>query len=154
MEDIDKKLLNEIQEGIKIDERPFNYIADKFNLTENEVIKRINILKKQGYIRRFGGVFSSKKLGYVSTLCAMSVPKDKIYKVAQTINKYDEVTHNYLREDKYNVWFTIIAPSKDKLNTIIETIKEDTGIHELINLPSNRDYKVKMVLDLEVNKDA
>ncbi|KAJ53886.1 DNA-binding Lrp family transcriptional regulator [Clostridium tetanomorphum] len=154
MDNIDKTILTCIQEGLDIEKRPFLALAQRINITEDEVIDRIKKLKEEGYIRRLGGIFNSKKLGYVSTLCAIIVPEDKIEYVATIINKYDEITHNYMRNNRYNMWFTIIAPSKERIDQIIREIKKEADILNLISLPSNRLFKVKVTLNLGGTKDA
>ncbi|WP_027625067.1 AsnC family transcriptional regulator [Clostridium lundense] len=154
MDSIDKKLLTLLQEGIDIEERPFLAIGEKINITEDEVIDRIKKLKESGYVRRLGGIFDSKKMGYTSTLCAIIVPESKIEYVAKIINKYDEITHNYIRNNRYNMWFTIIASSKDRIDQIIREIKKEAGILNLISLPSNRLFKVKVTLNLGGTKNA
>lgn len=149
MDKIDEKLLNLMQNEIPIDKRPFKVLGQKLLLSENEVLKRVNKLKNEGIIRRIGGIFNSRKIGYTSTLCAAKVPENKIEHVATCINKYDEVTHNYIREDEYNMWFTIITHSKDSLNYILEEIKRETKLDEIISLPSVKLFKVKVALDFQ-----
>jgi len=146
MDSIDKKLLNLIQNEIPIDKRPFKILGQKLFLTENEVIKRIKKLRNEGIIRRIGGIFNSREIGYTSTLCATKVPENKIEEVASYINGYEEVTHNYIREDEYNMWFTVITNSEENLNNIIQEIKNQTNLDEIISLPSIKLFKVKMVL--------
>lgn len=148
MEELDKKLINMIQNGLPITKRPFLDLGEQLEISEEEVICRIESLKNQGYIRRFGGIFNSKKLGYCSTLCAISVPEDKIDEIAKVINGYDEITHNYIRDHHYNMWFTVIAPSKNKLHEILESIKNRTEIHDMMNLPAVRLFKVKATFKL------
>ena len=147
MDTIDKKLLNLIQNEIPIDKRPFKNLGEKLSITENEVLNRIEKLKDEGIIRRIGGIFNSRKIGYKSTLCAAKVPEDKIEKVAMFINTYDEVTHNYIREDEYNMWFTLITYSDENLNNIIEEIKRQTSVNDIISLPSVKLFKVKVALN-------
>jgi siroheme decarboxylase len=149
MDTIDKKLLNLMQNEIPIDKRPFKILGEKLLLTENEVIKRVNKLKSEGIIRRIGGIFNSRKIGYTSTLCAAKVPESKISEVAACINEYCEVTHNYLREDEYNMWFTVITHSEESLNNILEGIKEKTDINEMMSLPSVKLFKVKVALNFQ-----
>ena len=141
MEELDKKLLNIIQQGLPIESRPFLVLAKELEITEEEAIYRIQNLKEKKYIRRLGGIFNSKKLGYCSTLCAINVPKDRIEEVAKIINDYNEVTHNYIREHHYNMWFTIIAPSKEKIEEIIVSIKNETKIEDIMNLHPQRFLK-------------
>lgn len=156
MDEIDKKLLNLIQYEIPIDKRPFQKIGEKLYITEEEVLIRINKLKKEGLIRRVGGIFDSRKLGYTSTLCAAKVPSHKVDKIAKIINNYDEITHNYLREDEYNMWFTVITFSKENLCKILKEIKENTNLKDIISLPSTQFFKVRMALNLDLggNEDA
>lgn len=154
MDEIDKKLLVLIQCELPIDKRPFQIIGESLSITEKEVLERIDNLKKEGLIRRIGGIFNSRKLGYIGTLCAAKVPPSKIDSTAKFINSYDEITHNYIREGIYNMWFTVIAYSENKLCSIIEEIKINTGLDDIISLPAVKLFKVKVALDLGVNEHA
>jgi len=149
MDEIDKKLLNLMQHEISIDKRPFKLLGEKLYITEKDVLSRINKLKEEGLIRRVGGIFDSRKLGYTSTLCAAKVPENKINEVAACINEYCEVTHNYLREDEYNMWFTVITHSQESLNDILKEIKEKTTLSEIMSLPSIKLFKVKVALNFQ-----
>jgi DNA-binding Lrp family transcriptional regulator len=133
-----------LQEDFPVEPRPFLALANKMNITEGEVIELIKEYKEVGYIRRLGGVFDSKSLGYKSTLCAMEVPECKIEEAANIINSYPGVTHNYLRNHKYNIWFTLTAQSIESIERIIEEIKLKTGIDNIINLTSTRTFKIKV----------
>lgn len=148
MDDIDRKLLSVIQSELSIDSRPFLSLAHKLGITENEVIVRIKNLKESGYIRRIGGIFDSKKLGYSSTLCAASVPESKIELVSEVINSYNEVTHNYIRNDDYNMWFTIIANSNERMREIISNIKHKTGVYNIVSLPAIKLFKLKATFNI------
>lgn len=143
MDEIDKKILNAIQKGLTIESRPFLVLAKELHITEEEVISRIQNLKQKKYIRRLGGIFDSKKLGYCSTLCAVSVPEERIEELSKIINSYSEVTHNYVREHYYNMWFTIIASSRDRIEEIIYNIKSETGIQNVIIFTAIRLFKIK-----------
>ena len=100
-------------------------------------------MKAAGIIRRIGGNFVPGRLGYVSTLCAARVPADKIDLFAETVNQYSGVTHNYLRENQYNVWFTFIAPSMEVIEKRLNDIKRATGISDILNLPATHVFKIK-----------
>lgn len=149
MDKIDEKLLNLMQDEIPIDKRPFKLLGEKLLITEKEVLRRINNLKKEGLIRRIGGIFNSRKIGYTSTLCAAKVPEEKIEETALCINGYEEVTHNYLREDEYNMWFTVITYSEESLCNIIQEIKDKTNLEDIISLPSIKLFKVKVALNFQ-----
>ncbi|MCT8975385.1 AsnC family transcriptional regulator [Clostridium sp. CX1] len=143
MDEIDKKLLDITQNGLPMVSRPFLALAEKLKIEEREVIYRLESLKNKGYIRRMGGVFDSKKLGYCSTLCAISVPKNKVEYVSKVVNSYDEITHNYIRDHTYNMWFTIIAPSRERIEEIMTAIKKEGEVLDMIDLPAVRRFKVK-----------
>ncbi len=148
MDIIDREILNEIQSGFPICSRPYLEIGKHFGLSETQVIDRIKRLKSEGIIRRIGGNFDSKKLGYTSTLCAAKVPKDKIDIFVEEINTYPGVTHNYLRDHEYNIWFTFIAPNMAYIHKVLETISEATGVKEILSLPAVKMFKIKV--DFEV----
>ncbi len=148
MDEIDKKLLNLVQEGLPLESRPFLTLAKQIGIAEEEVIQRVNELKENGYIRRLGGIFDSKKLGYASTLCAINVPEQDIENIAKIINSYDEITHNYIRNHEYNMWFTIIASSETRVKEIIDSVKDKTEINSIITLPVIKLFKIKVALDM------
>lgn len=144
-----KEVLNLIQAEFPIDNRPFLKIGDKLNITEEKVIHIIKELKDKGYIRRIGGSFDSKKLGYCSTLCAIKIPDERILEVSKFINNYKGVTHNYRRNNDYNMWFTVIAPSEEEIKSFLEDIKIYTGIEEILELPALEVFKINAVFHME-----
>ena len=148
IDDMDKAILNLIQSDFPITSRPYLAIAQRLGFSENDVIKRLNRLKKKGIIRRIGGNFVPEKLGFVSTLCAAKVPEDKIQSFAMAVNRYPGVTHNYQRDNKYNVWFTFIAPSMKEIEENLENISQQTGIKEIINLPATKVFKIRAHFNL------
>ncbi len=148
MDDVDKAILNRIQSDFPISERPFQTIADDLQQTESEVIRRIVRLKEMGIIRRIGGNFSPEKLGFVSTLCAAKVPEDKIDAFTEVVNQYPGVTHNYLRANPYNIWFTFISLSMEEIEQNLKQISAKTGISDILNLPATKVYKIKAQFDL------
>ncbi len=140
------KLLNIIQNDFPIEAKPFLSIANQLGISETEVLEMI---KEQGIIRRLGGIFDSKNLGYVGSLCAMEVSENKIVEVSQVVNSYPCVTHNYLRNHKYNMWFTMIVPSRFILDTYINEIKTKTGINEIMILNSLQTFKINVNLSIK-----
>ena len=143
IDDIDRDILNRIQSDFPITSRPYRSIGEDLGLSEGEVLKRVSRLKASGIIRRIGGNFTPDKLGFVSTLCAAKVPEDKISQFAEVVNRYPGVTHNYRRENTYNIWFTFIAPSMDEINANLEQIAAQTGVTDILNLPATRVFKIK-----------
>ncbi len=148
MDDTDKTILNRIQSNFPITSRPYRTIAEELNLSEAEVVERVGRLKDQGIIRRIGANFVPGKLGFVSTLCAAKVPEDKIRMFADIVNRYPGVTHNYRRDNAFNVWFTFIAQSSAEIESNLNQIAEESGVSEILNLPASKMYKIKAHFDL------
>ena len=144
-----KELLNLIESKFPLEARPFLKLANELNITEQQVIDIIKDLKASGYIKRLGGIFDSKKLGYYSTLCAIKVPQDRIPEVAKLINNYAGVTHNYMREHSYNMWFTVIAASVERVKEFLSYIKTKTGIEDIIELPAVNLFKINVNFNLK-----
>jgi len=144
MDTTDKNLLNLIQSNFPITSEPYKEIGIKLGISEAEVIQRLTNLKTNRIIRRIGATFDSKKLRYQSTLCAMKVPEERLDEVAKLVNSYPGITHNYLRNHDYNMWFTLITESEKKQNDILQEIQEKSGITDLLNLPAVRFLKVRV----------
>lgn len=144
-----KDLLNLIQSNFPLEPRPFLKIANELNITEKQVIDTIKELKDDGYIRRIGGIFDSRKLGYYSTLCAIKVPEDRINEVAEIINNNRGVTHNYIRNHSYNMWFTVIAPSINDVKIFLNDIKIKMHIEDIIELPVEKLFKINAVFNVK-----
>jgi len=144
LDPIEKAILNRIQSDFPIAARPFQAVAEELGLTETEVIERVRKLKLAGVIRRIGGNFVPGKVGFVSTLCAARVPEDRIDQFAEVVNRFAGVTHNYVRDnDRFNVWFTFIAASRDEIASSLDRIAEETGIAPILNLPATHVFKIK-----------
>jgi DNA-binding Lrp family transcriptional regulator len=143
LDETDRLILNRIQSRFPITPRPFETIAEDLGLTEDEVLQRIIRLKERDIIRRIGGNFSPEKVGFVSTLCAAKVPEDQIGSFAAIVNRYPGVTHNYQRDNDYNIWFTFIASSMAEIEENLQQISEESGISDILNLPATRVFKIK-----------
>ncbi len=148
MDDKDRAILNEIQSDFPISSRPYHEVGKRTGLSESEVFERVKRLRLEGIIRRIGGNFDSRRLNFTSTLCAARVPEEDVEGFVQVVNAYPGVTHNYLRNHDYNVWFTFIAPSMCHIEDALEEISHATGVAEIINLPAVKRFKIKV--DFEV----
>ncbi len=143
IDDVDRRLLNAIQSDFPVCQRPFARIGGQVGLEEQDVLDRIRRLKAAGIIRRIGGNFAPDKLGYVSTLCAARVPAEKLDLFARVVNEYPGVTHNYVRDNDFNVWFTFISPAMEKIEEHLTEIRKKTGVDTVISLPATRVFKIK-----------
>ena len=148
MDQTDRMILNEIQSDFPIVPQPYLELGKRLGLAEQEVLNRVKRLKAEGIIRRIGGNFSSRGLQFSSTLCAAKVPEEKMARFVEAVNSYPGVTHNYLRNHEYNVWFTFIAPTTAYIEVALEEISRSTGVEEIRNLPAVRTFKIKV--DFEV----
>ena len=148
IDDTDKAIINRIQSDFPITSRPYHAIAEELGLAAKDVLTRIRRLKKIGIIRRVGGNFVPGKLGFVSTLCAAKVPAEKIEAFAAIVNRYSGVTHNYRRENDFNIWFTFIAPSMEEIEANLKKIAQDSGIKDILNLPATHVFKIKAQFDV------
>ena len=107
---LEQHLLDIIQDAFPLEERPYKVLAEQLDSDEQSVFEAVESLRNSGVIRRIGGVYDSKKLGFISRLCAGKV--SDIDKFAATVNEIPAITHNYVRSHEYNVWFTVIAESE------------------------------------------
>ncbi len=148
LDKMDARLLDYIQSGLPVSPEPYLEIARVLDISEDEVITRLRRLIDLGVIRRLGAIFDSRKVGYTGTLCALKVPPERIPEVAGVINRYPGITHNYLREHEYNMWFTLLAESREKIAGILDEISKLTGIGDLIDLPAVDIFKIRVNFDL------
>lgn len=148
LDTIDKAILNRIQSDFPLERRPYETIGRELGLTEKQVLQRVQTLKAEGIIRRIGGNFVPHKVGFVSTLCAAKVPEDQIEAFAAVVNKYTGVTHNYQRENAFNIWFTFIAPSREEIEQNLAKISRETGVTTILNLPATKVFKIRAQFDI------
>jgi len=144
MDKTDSRILQEFQDAFPLSERPYEIIAKKLNISEEELWNRMQIMLDEGVIRRIGASFDSKKLGFHSTLAAVSVDSEQVDHAAEIIGRFHEVTHSYLRNDVFNIWFTIIAVDDNRIENILEQIRTSLSLErsKVLNLPVKRLFKL------------
>lgn len=151
MDTTDKRILDVIQSDFPLESRPYAEIGSKLGLSEEDVLQRVRSMRENGVIRRIGANFHSRMLGWKSTLCAASVPEERLDEFVSLVNTYPGVTHNYLRKHSYNVWFTYIGPSWEEIERDLEEISRRTGV-KVLNLPAQRMFKIKV--DFPMNNEG
>jgi DNA-binding Lrp family transcriptional regulator len=152
MDAVDKQILGIIQSGFPIVSRPYDEIGKMVGVSEDEALSRVNSLREDGVIRRIGANFGSLELGWHSTLCAAKVPEEKMDGFIAEVNSHRGVTHNYLRENDFNIWFTFIGPDEETVKATLDAISEKTGVHVLY-LPASRLFKIKVDFDMKDDKE-
>jgi len=143
MDRTDKRLLDAIQTDFPLAPRPYAVLGARLGLTEAETLARVRALRQTGIIRRIGANFQSSRLGFTSTLCAAAVPPEALEAFIAVVNAHPGVTHNYLRDHRINVWFTMIGPSASAIRQALGAMAAATGI-PILNLPADRLFKIRV----------
>ena len=159
LEDIDRRLLNLMQGSFPLDERPYRHVArlagvDGF--AEADAIARVQRLLEQRIIRQVTPIFDTRALGYSSMLVAAKVDPQYPHRAAQAINAHPGVSHNYLRNHEFNLWFTIATEPDSELGLggTLDVLARESGAHSLRQLPTLRLFKIRMDLEMEGDTQA
>ncbi len=145
MDAVDRRIVNALQDGFPVCERPFLVAATKLGLAEDDLIARIGALLADGTLTRFGPLFDAEKLGGAFTLAAMHVPAGEFDQVAAHVNALPEVAHNYARDHDLNMWFVLGTETAEGIAAAIARIERDTrlAVHAF---PKEREYFVGLKL--------
>lgn len=144
MDELDRRIISELQNDFPIAEKPYDIIAQRLGVTPEEVWAHVKKLSGEGVIRRVGISVDSRKFGFVSTLAAVRVEKELVEKASKLIAGFSEVTHSYLRDGEFNLWFTVIAENEEKVRGVLEQIQKGLSLDEnsIMNLPMKRMFKL------------
>ena len=144
MDEIDSRILRELQHDFPLSERPYEVIAERLQLSAEQLWTRVERMLDEGIIRRMGASFDSNRLGFSSTLAAVSVEPELVGRAAEVIDQFPEVTHNYLRNDAFNIWFTLIAADEKRIESVLEEIRTTLSLEKaaVLNLPVKRLFKL------------
>ena len=142
IDDVDAALIDEFQSGFPIRERPFEAVGEQLGVSPEEALERVERLREAGVFRRFGAVLNPPVIGS-STLAAVSAPEDRFDEVAEIINGYRQVNHNYARDHEWNMWFVVTAGSRETRDGILADIEARTGLSVLV-LPMLTDYYIDL----------
>lgn len=148
LNDVDARLVNHLQEGFPLVDRPFAAVAAELGLSEDEVIERLRRLLAQGILTRFGPLFQIERAGGRFVLAAMAVPEARFDEVAAQVNAWPEVAHNYRREHRLNMWFVVAAETPEAAQQALERIEDQTGL-DVLAFPKEREYAVELKLDAQ-----
>lgn len=147
MDELDRHIINDLQGGFPVSERPFLDAAVRLNTTESELITRIRCMLDDGLLTRFGPLFHAERMGGALSLCAMKVPKERFDEVAEQVNSFPEVAHNYQREHAMNMWFVLATETAAQLEAVLGEIEARTGIM-VFNLPKEEEFYVGLNLQV------
>ncbi|PWC40837.1 protein nirG [Azospirillum sp. TSO22-1] len=128
MDATDRALLNRLQDGIPLVDRPFAAVGEELGLSEDAVLARVAAMKGAGVLSRFGPMFHAERMGGGLTLAAMAVPAEDFDRVAGQVNAFPEVAHNYAREHALNMWFVVATETPERVAAVCAAIEERTGL--------------------------
>lgn len=143
MDEIDRRIINVLQDGFPVVERPFAAAGRAVGTGEEELLARIAHLLGDGTLSRFGPLYNADRMGGAFTLCAMSVPAAQFERVAEIVNAYPEVAHNYERAHRLNMWFVIATDAPEGIARAVDSIERSTGL-AVLELPKLDEYFIGM----------
>jgi len=145
MDELERAIVNRLQGGFPLSERPFAEAASELGIDAATLITKLQAMLEAGTLTRFGPMYDAERLGGAFTLCAMSVPAADFERVAALVNAHPEVAHNYERAHRYNMWFVIAAASRAQIAPLIAAIEAETG-YPVLDLPREQEYFIELRL--------
>lgn len=142
---IDRKILNNLQGGFPICDRPFGVVADRLGLAEDDLIARLERLLEEGVLSRFGPMYNAERLGGAVTLAALAVPEDRFDEVTRQVNDFPEVAHNYRRSHAFNMWFVVSSDNPARVSGVLAEIEAVIGL-PVLNLPKEEEFFLELKL--------
>lgn len=139
MDDLDRMLINRLQDGLPLVDRPFAAVGAELGLDEDAVVARVRAMAEGGLLTRFGPMYHAERMGGGLTLAALKVPADEFERVAGIVNALPEVAHNYARDHELNMWFVLATETPERVADVITEIEAATGL-EVFNFPKQAEY--------------
>lgn len=147
MDALNRAIVNELQGGFPLSERPYAAVAERLGTSEDELLRRLDALLADGTLSRFGPMYHAERLGGALTLAAMQVPAADIDRVAALVNAHPEVAHNYAREHDLNMWFVLATETPERIGEVIADIERETGL-KVYNMPKLEEFYVGLRFDV------
>ena len=141
MDSVDRHIINTLQGGFPVCEHPYAEAAATLGLDETALISRIQKLQDDGFLSRFGPMYHAERLGGGLTLAAMAVAEAEFEHIAEIVNAFPEVAHNYKREHDLNMWFVLATETPERIDEVIQEIESHTG-HVVYNMPKQEEFFV------------
>lgn len=143
MSSTDRRIINALQGGFPVCDRPYAQAARTLGMQEEELISRIGKLLESGVLSRFGPLYNADRIGGTAILAAMAIPEDEYVQVAEIVNAQTEIAHNYRREHALNMWFVGSADRAEKVEEAFERIEQLTG-YPIHRFPKEREFFVEL----------
>jgi len=146
MDVIDRRIVNALQGGFPISDRPYAEAAEGLGISEAELIRRLRDMLAEGVLSRFGPLYHAERLGGGLTLAAMAVPEDRFDAVAETVNAHPEVAHNYARDHAFNMWFVLATDTPERIDAVIAEIESETDL-SVYSMPKIDEFFIGLRLE-------
>ncbi|KPK69518.1 MAG: protein nirG [Acidithiobacillales bacterium SM23_46] len=146
MDSLDRAIVNRLQGGFPVSERPYADVATELGTSEDELLARIDTLLESGALTRFGPMYHAERMGGALTLAAMQVPGEDFERVVKRVNAHPEVAHNYAREHDFNMWFVLATETPEQIAAVIAAIERETG-YRVYNMPKLEEFFVGLRLE-------
>jgi len=141
MDALDRRIVNALQGGFPVTETPFAEAAATLGIDEEDLIGRIDRLRADGWLSRFGPMYNADRLGGATALAAMAVPEADFDAVAEKVNAHPEIAHNYARSHALNMWFVIATETPERIASVVDEIERETSLH-VYNMPKIEEFFV------------
>jgi DNA-binding Lrp family transcriptional regulator len=142
-----RDIINALQYGFPISDRPYRDAAESLNMSEDELLKRIKTLLDRGILTRFGPLYHAENMGGALSLCAMKIPAAQFDEVAEKVNAFSQVAHNYERDHALNMWFVLATQTSEEKNQTLKQIEQETGF-QIYDMPKEKEYFVGLFLTI------
>ena len=144
---LDRKIINGLQGGFPICERPYAEAAERLGLEEAALIDRIGKLVERGLLSRFAPLFNAESFGGAVCLCALSVPQERFEAVTEAVNAHAEVAHNYARDHALNMWFVLATEDPARIEDVAAAIEVETGL-TVYRMPKVEEYFIGLKVEV------
>lgn len=145
MDDLDRKIINLLQQGFPLTEEPYADVAKQLGIDESDLLTRLKSLLDEKILSRFGPMYDAAKLGGDFSLVAIKVPEEHFDEVTDIVNSYEEVAHNYHRDHEFNMWYVLATETPEKIHEVNADIERRTGL-KVFNMPKLDEYYIGLKL--------
>jgi len=147
MDAIDRAIINRLQEGFPICDRPYLAVAKQLDISEDNLIGRLETMLEAHQLSRFGPMYHAERLGGGLSLCAMSIPDGEFERVAEQVNRFPEVAHNYARDHRLNMWFVLATETPERMGEVLGEIARTTG-YPVYDMPKQEEFFVGLKFEV------
>ena len=144
---VDRAIINRLQGGFPIGERPFAEAADELGIGESDLIARLDRLLQEGFLTRFGPLYDAQQMGGGLTLAAIEASEAELEAVADQVNAHPEIAHNYARNHPLNLWFVLATERPEQIAEVLSQIASETGL-AVYDFPKEEEFFIGLQLEV------